>query len=383
MLPDDKLKLVFISNYFSHHQKPLSDGLAGRCDYSFVEMMEMTEERKNMGWGMDIVPGYVCSYAATPGAALERIAQADVVIVGNAPSWILRDCLQRGQTVLRYSERPLKNGVEPLKYLPRLIKWHYQNPSRKPIYLLCASAYTAQDYAGFGLFRRKAYRWGYCPEVKEYEDLQQLLAGKKKASILWAGRFLDWKHPDDAIALAARLKAAGYSFDMNLIGGGAMERTLWEMIRAKGLEECVHLLGTMTPEQVRSHMEKAEIFLFTSDRHEGWGAVVNEAMNSGCCVVACEAAGSVPYLVSNGRNGLTYRFGDEDGLYEQVRKALDTEGMTTRLGAKAYETMANHWNGETAAERLVALVRSVLAGEKYPDLYPDGPCSKESEQKWG
>lgn len=376
----NELKLVFVSNYFSHHQKALSDGLADQCDYSFVEMSEMTEERKNMGWGMDKIPGYVCSYAEAPDEALDKIARADVVIAGDVPPRIIRDCLRRNQVVLRYSERPLKNGMEPLKYLPRLIKWHCQNPLGKRIYLLCASAYTARDYAAFGLFRGKAYRWGYFPEVKNYKSIQQLIQDKKKVSILWVGRFLDWKHPDDAIAVAARLKASGYSFDLRMIGSGPMEDALREQIWQEGLEDCVHLLGTMSPEQVRTHMEKTEIFLFTSGRHEGWGAVLNEAMNSGCCVVACEAAGSVPYLVRNGCNGLTYRFGDKDSLYDQVRRVLDTEGMAAGLGAEAYETMVTHWNGKTAAERLVALVREILAGKKYPDLYPEGPCSKETIQ---
>lgn len=378
MGPDDELKLVFVSNFFSHHQKPLSDELAKRCSYSFVEMSQMTEERKNMGWGMGLVPAYVCNYTDTPETALGIIARADAVVVGNVPPRMIRDCLGRNQIILRYSERPLKKGPEPLKYLPRLIKWHGQNPPGKRIYMLCASAYTARDYAAFGLFRGKAYRWGYFPEVKEYADLTWLPDQKIKASILWVGRFLDWKHPDDAVAVAARLKADGYNFEMNLIGSGPMEQALREMILRESLEDCVHLLGTMTPDQVRAHMEKTEIFLFTSDRREGWGAVLNEAMNSGCCVVACDAAGSVPYLVKNGENGLTYRFGDGDGLYEQVRKALDTEGMTTRLGAKAYDTMVGSWNGENAAERLITLVRSLLAGEKHPELYPDGPCSKES-----
>ena len=33
-------------------------------------------------------------------------------------------------------------------------------------------------------------------------------------------------------------------------------------------------------------MEQADIYLFTSDRNEGWGAVANEAMNSACAMVA-------------------------------------------------------------------------------------------------
>lgn len=371
------MNIVFLSNYFSHHQKPMSDALAKRGSYHFVATKEMTGERRALGWGKTPEPDYVCHYASEPERADEIIAGADVVITGSAPESLVQGCISRGQLVFRYSERPLKNGPEPLKYLPRLIRWHLRNPAGKKIYLLCASGFTAGDYARFGLFRGKAYRWGYFPEMKEYADVPQLLEQKTKASILWVGRFLDWKHPDDAIAVAGRLKAAGYSFDMNLIGGGPMEETLREMIHREGLEDRVHLLGTMTPEMVRAHMEKTEIFLFTSDRREGWGAVLNEAMNSGCGVVASDAIGSVPYLLRDGENGLVYRSGDVDGLTEKTEHLLADPEVSRKLGMQAYHTIREQWNAETAAERLVNLARGVLGGDMYPDLYPEGPCSKE------
>jgi glycosyltransferase involved in cell wall biosynthesis len=59
----------------------------------------------------------------------------------------------------------------------------------------------------------------------------------------------------------------------------------------------------MAPEAVRDHMEAADIFLFTSDFNEGWGAVLNESMNSACAVVASHAIGSVPFLLKDGENG--------------------------------------------------------------------------------
>ena len=62
----------------------------------------------------------------------------------------------------------------------------------------------------------------------------------------------------------------------------------------------------MSPEKVRSVMEKSHIFVFTSSHLEGWGAVVNEAMNSGCAVVANVQAGAVPYLIEQGVNGIAY-----------------------------------------------------------------------------
>ena len=48
-------------------------------------------------------------------------------------------------------------------------------------------------------------------------------------------------------------------------------------------------------------MEQANIFIISSTHEEGWGAVVNEAMNSGCVVIGSHAAGAVPFLIENAK----------------------------------------------------------------------------------
>ena len=158
--------------------------------------------------------------------------------------------------------------------------------------MLCAGAFTYADFAKHGSFINKAYKWGYFPETKRYESIERLVEKKKKNSILWCGRFIDWKHPDDALCVAERLKAAGYSFALNIIGAGELEPKLKSMIEQYGLNDCVHMLGAMPPENVREYMESSQIYIFTSDRSEGWGAVLNESMNSGCAVVASDAIGA-------------------------------------------------------------------------------------------
>ena len=190
------------------------------------------------------------------------------------------------------------------------------------------------------------------------------------------GRLIDWKHPEHAILVAERLKKAGRSFTLNLIGSGDMEHVLRRMITEKELDDCVHLLGSMPPEQVRLHMERAGIFLFTSSRKEGWGAVLNEAMNSGCAVVASRAAGAVPYLVQDGVNGVSYTFGDIDRLSEQVDAFLADPEKQRTVGMRAFETVVALWNADVAAERFLSLVQHIQNGEAYPTVCESGPCSK-------
>lgn len=382
------MKVAFVSNYYNHHQAPFSEAMARLTDgqYWFVATEEMSRERKNMGWGREELPDYVIQSfesAESLGRAKQKIDDADVVIFG-LTGWsnfqLVRDRLKKRKLTFRYSERIYKDGLPWYRLPIQAIKLWLVGGKYPSMYLLCASAYAAQDYAKTGCYLGKTYQWGYFPRVKRY-DVDALMERKapadtEKISLLWAGRLLWWKHPEAAITLAAALKEKEYNFTLNLIGNGEMEAQLRRSIQEKKLDDYVKLLGAMTPEEVRTHMEKADIYLFTSDFHEGWGAVLNESMNSGCAVVASHAIGSVPYLVRNGENGLIYENGNQEHLEAQVIRLLENPVYRRQLGRQAYHTVVNTWNAENAAERLLSLAQALAKGEKTVELFHDGPCSR-------
>lgn len=160
-----------------------------------------------------------------------------------------------------------------------------------------------------------------------------------------------------------------------MIGSGPLKQALQQRIQEENLQEQVALLGALEPDRVREEMESAGIFLFTSDRREGWGVVLNEAMNSGCAVVASDAIGAVPYLVKNEENGLVYHSGDLEGLYAKTRRLLEKPLLQEKLGHGAYRTIIETWNAEVAAQRFMQLSKAIMAGDPYPVLFEDGPCS--------
>ena len=221
------------------------------------------------------------------------------------------------------------------------------------------------------------YKWGYFPEFEHFENSAELSDKSSHCNrILWVGRFLDWKHPDHALDVASFLKDKGYSFVLDCVGVGPLGEKMKQTIVERNLETNVNLLGSMSPKKVRALMKKANVFLFTSDRQEGWGAVLNEAMNSGCSVVASHLAGATPYLIENERNGLIYESGNVSALCEKVEYLLCSPGAQARLGRAAYRTIAEVWNASVAANRLFQLSESILKGNKNPDLFEDGPCSR-------
>ena len=374
------MRIVFISNYFNHHQKPVSDRLYELTDhrYTFISTLLMREDRRKLGYSVPDAPYILNAYENRSACqeAQKLISEADAVIIGSADYSYVSERIREKRLTFKYGERPLRNGIEPIKYLPRLIKWNNQYPRSAPVYLLASSAYAAWDYSRIGLFRNKVYRWAYFTPTVRCDDPDVLFENKEENGMIWVARMLALKHPEHLLETARRLNDNGYSFKLKIIGIGPLEDSMKQMTASFGLEDKVSFLGALSPQQVRDEMDKSQIFLFTSDKQEGWGAVVNEAMNSGCAVVASHAAGAVPFLINDGENGYIYQSENVDMLYEKTRFLLDNPQLREKMGRSAYKTIVETWNAETAGSRLMDLTEALLSGDRNAELFSEGPCSK-------
>jgi glycosyltransferase involved in cell wall biosynthesis len=332
------------------------------ASFCFIQTIKMEEERLKMGWQEEKL-AYVKYAYEEPDECRQLILDSDVVLFGGCEEEsYLVPRLKSGKPVIRYSERLYKTGQWKM-VTPRGLKKKYIDHTRyrkKPVYLLCAGAYVPSDFSLIHAYPGKMYRWGYFPETRHYQE-EALMEGKPKQelSILWAGRFLDWKHPEAAILCANYLRNKGYSFHLHMIGNGDQEQKVKELIEIHRLENRVSLLGYRTPKEVRTFMERANIFLATSDRQEGWGAVINEAMNSGCAVVANHCMGAVPYLIHHTLNGMIYQDDQMIDLFTQTETLIQNQVLRNNIGLNAYRTIIDSWNAEAAAERLLDLMNQL------------------------
>jgi len=376
------MTVAFVSNFLNHHQLPFCQELSKRCDaFWFVATDAIPEERRKLGYADMRGKDFVIEYQEDETQRIkaeEMITGSDIVIFGSCPDRLIALRAQTDKPSFIYTERLFKKGAWR-RFIPRTRKKlnsHFLGFSNKNLFILCASAYASKDISYLNK-NLNFFKWGYFPEFKTYDmdALLQKKAGNTMVRLLWVGRFLGWKHPDDAIETARKLNQAGYDFVMDIIGTGEMENELKDLIVKYALADRVNLLGSMKPEQVREYMEAADIYLFTSDFNEGWGVVLNEAMNSGCAVAANHGIGSVPYLLSHGKNGLIYQNGKTDDLYRKIKFLMDSPEKRRVLGKSAYETLQDSWNAPCAAERFLTLSKAVLNNSNL-DLYEKGPCSR-------
>lgn len=373
------MKLVFVSNYFNHHQRPFCDEMFNILgdNFIFISTEKMSEERKKLGYSDKNTPAYVIDITGDEkkrDVAQSLINNADVVIAGSASSKLIRKRIAFGKIVLHYAERPFKIKPSFFRRMYHYVRFRFTDGLKKNVFMLCTGGFAALDYRNLGIYNDRMYKWGYFPAAIKY-DVDELINNKTHNSILWCGRFIDWKHPDDAVRLAVRLKASGYDFHLTMVGSGYMEKELKEMAEANDVSDTVTFTGSMPPNMVRRKMEESSIFLQTSDRQEGWGAVLNEAMNSGCAVVASNEIGSASYLVRHKENALLYESGNIDSLTAQVEYLLRNSAEQRRIGAAAYNTITELWNARIAAERLMILIEKLQSCGAC-DVFPDGPCSR-------
>ncbi len=380
------MKITMISNYINHHQIPFSNALYKKLgnDYHFIQTEPMEEERIQMGWGVEAekIP-YVLFLDKDLEQCKQLIDDSDILLVG----WMERedlitDRLNSDKLTIRISERLYREGqwkaISP-KGLIRKYKDHTSH-RKDPVYLLCAGAYVPSDFSIVKAYPNKMFRFGYFPEFKEFtrEQLKRMhIWGEKKndeeIQIVWAGRFIPLKHPEFAIKLAESLKNQVYRFHLHMVGGGELEKELKQEAKRKNLDKEITFYGFLKPEKVRTVMEKCHIHLFTSNYLEGWGAVVNEGMNSGCAEVVNVEVGAAPFLIEHNKNGLVYQNGSYEDMEKQVIYLLDNPLMGAKLGREAYKTIAKDWNAKEAANRLLQFYKGWKGG--HIELPAEGPFS--------
>ena len=374
------IRVAFFSPALNVHQRPLADALYEQTQHQFVFVELEAPSQVNTKFSGE-------SYASRPyllqawkdensrQKAREIALTAQVALFGQGLEY---QKLRVGKGLLSFEvgERWLKRGWLNLlspALLKNLLCYHLLGWKRKPLYRLCASAFAAGDEYRLHAFKDRCYKWGYFIEMDAQLSFQErLLEGP--VSIMWCARFLELKHPELPVLLAKKLKEAGYEFVIDMYGDGpalAPTRALCETLQ---LQDLVHFHGAVPNAQVIQAMRGHQLFLFTSDKHEGWGAVLSEAMCNGCAVVTSDACGAAPFLVKDGENGLLFKSGDIGSLYEKVALLMESPQEISRLGKAAWETMMATWSPRQAALNLLRLTEDLSAGRDTS--ITEGPCSK-------
>ena len=379
----DKVKIAFFSNFLNHHQALVADELYRKTNgqYVFVELMQMPEWIAKSGYPDYSAKPYLLQAWKDKSSmfkAKNLAIDAEVALFAGFEVLELEKfrIANTDKITFDVSERWLKRGIFNL-LSTRIMKLYfaYQTGhwSQKPVYKLCSSAFAASDHKKLHMYEGKCFKWGYFTKVPKEVTRHKKKSDEEPVRMMWCARFLDWKHPELPIKLAALLKDSGYHFHIDMYGTGRMLEKMKQLATRLNINEVLSFCGNKPNAEILEEMGKHDIFLFTSDKNEGWGAVANEAMSQGCVVVGSDEIGSVPYLITDKETGMIFKSCDIDSLFKSVITLIDNPELREFLSENGILAMQYIWSPKNAATSLLNLIHNLQNG-----IVPtpnNGPCS--------
>lgn len=358
------MKITFISNYLTIHQISFCNYLANRddIDFHFVSSVFPSGNKSSLSnyEHLDYVLRFYEPHLKEE--VFNVVNSSDVVIFGSGDRSLIRNF--KGLLYF-YSEHPFK------KYVGLLRKIHiYMIYSKfKNSYLLCSSWLSKPQYNQLHLFRKRTFKFGYFPLVNKI-DFEK---NNNELTILWIGRELNWKHPEIVFKLSHYLYRNKINFKFTMISTyESINKKLIEKNKNKPWMKCINFLGPISNEEVINKMKETSVFICSSDRQEGWGAVVNEAMSCKCLCLVSSKIGCSKYLIQDKVNGYIFK------SFRQLKEILTriTNASYKDLQDNAYSSIANLWNADVAAERFVEVSKRILKKDNF-DIFESGPMAKD------
>lgn len=393
-----KIKVAIYSLILNNHQANVADELWTLTDHQFcfVELASIhSEHRKGDTRNYDACPYLLRAWESTENRqkAMDLACTSDCCIFSGVQSLPFQKArLKIGLLSFDMSERWLKQGLKNLlsPAISRMfLSYWLRGWNNKPLYKLCCSAFAADDHYTLHMYKDKCYKWGYFTKKLNCSGIEKNTCdGQHSDSIdmMWCSRYLRLKHPELPLLLSKRLKEKGYNFHLDMYGEGPLREKAETYASYLGLKDDITFHNNMSNDNLLREMMQHEIFLLTSDKNEGWGAVANEAMSCGCNLVLADSVGCAPYLINEGVNGQLFQsskvhcsFGNPDNdaldsLCKTVEMMLDNPEGRLSMRNEALFSINTLWSPSNAAKSLLQLIDDLRKGKDTS--IKEGPCSK-------
>jgi glycosyltransferase involved in cell wall biosynthesis len=171
-------------------------------------------------------------------------------------------------------------------------------------------------------------RWPYCVDADFFTRtpacLQQATLLRQRYGlgeapvILGVCKWVDRENPMEL--LRAFIKLNNPSLQLVMIGDGPL-RSKMEALKATVPNLSIHFTGYVPYADLPAWYALARVFVHPA-RYEPWGVSVQEAMASGCSVIASNRVGSGFDLIREGKNGFMYAAANVEALALSMQKAL-------------------------------------------------------------
>ena len=366
------MKLLFFQNCLSPHQIPYIKEI---CNDARVEKVYLItprtdyEIRAAMGWdSAQLLEGTSLVFYLCPSdEEVKRLLQKKGIVA-------LFTGIRADKDVFRWFKLSLGFHVErgiiteaPLAYNKPLL-FHYARfllqdyRYVKSIHYIFAIGALAVTYYSFWSKKWRVFPFAYCTEYGAGEKQNSSVLTDYHARFLFVGSIDRRKNVGIVLKTLLLLKRA---FVFDVIGDGPKRKHLEDYVTAKQMRG-IGFLGKMAMQQVHEIMPLYDVLILPS-RYDGWGSVVNEALQRGLYVICSDKCGAKD-LLQDTRCGCVFRSGDHKQL-AAIMQYCCSHIPEIRANRKFRQEWAERCiSGKVIARYMIDCLSGKYAGEPWTKI---------------
>lgn len=373
------MKFIFWQNIVSIHQAAFLKALAERHEVILAAEEPLSRERAAEGWNVPDM-GKVEIIVAPDAPQISRLLEQ------NRTSVHCFSGIDAFPMVYRAFRRACKLGIRPMLYLEpyewrgwkgllRRVKYtvHRLRYGKSIRAILTTGSRGRICYEQASFPAETIFDWGYFTEAppRKAPDGVEQTGAHDAPRLLFVGRLDENKR---ILPLLDELTELQGNFSrMDIIGRGPLETEVRERTASCGKYS---FLGVKTNHDVQELMQGADLLILPS-LYDGWGTVVNEALQNGMRVLCSDACGASALLDGHIR-GASFPATSHTEMNKALKHWIGKGKVSPEMRRLISEWSAGHISGEAAA-RYFEHICSYVQGNA--EQRPEAPWMEKQQHE--
>jgi len=338
--PQKKPTLMLIAPFNNPHIVPFYEqvALSEKFDSTRVSLKPISNDRKRLGWKeMENNNHWLQPWRSIQERFkyYKRLITADIVVF---PGFFHTRFLPFDHLIRRVTLRKTLLWSEPFLDHPRskqeskfkrLLRRVILTPfNTSKYYFLAMGAGAESDYRKIGMSRWNYRQFLFTVQTnpKPTESIVTAKDGVRK--IVFSGSLTHRKGVDLLMKAVSLISKEKTPYHLTILGDGPMRQQLEIMTVELGIHDSVSFIGAKPIDEVRDILLQQDLLVLPS-RFDGWGAVVNEAMECSLAVITSDQVGARRPLIVEGHNGYVFKSDSYFDLHKKIQLAIsDLQELT-------------------------------------------------------
>lgn len=357
---NNKMKLIFWQNCVSPHQLSYIKELYKDDRISKVFLIAPVwdlAEREKMGWSNSFDTNGIETIISPDDNEIESLLREN-----QENSIHLFSGIRADQFVFACFKKSLvyhiKRGIitespylfkKPLfLHKLRFLLFDYKYVSK--IDYVFAMGYNAVNYYKKWSNRWRVFPFAYCVDTPHKQVLQKR---NNCLRLIYVGSLI--KRKNVSIVLKGIKKLFGNTdFTLDIIGNGPEEKELKQYCDFNNISSRVTFHGNMAMKEIHDKLIEFDVLILPS-LHDGWGAVVNEGLQSGLYIISSDKCGAKT-LIEDSNRGVVFKSNNLSSLVDALNFTIKNADKIT---AQKHERVL--WAGKISGTSLAKYMLDCLA----------------------